>query len=118
MNFQASNSDSITTCSCEKTTTVERTLTIECDACIDGYKQNIREPDCRCIIDKIVSVHVCNKCYSVRKKIQDLNSELDDELYNLSLNIRGYRDIKDGISRVEHISNQLRQYNRILLEHM
>ena len=116
MNFQASNSDYITICTCVKTK-VKKTITIECDECIDGYKRNNREPDCDCT-DKILNNLVCEKCNDVRNKIQQLNIDLDDVLYNLSLNIRGYYDIKDDISRVKHISNQLRQYNRILLEHM
>jgi len=116
MNFQASNSDYITTCSCVKTT-VEKTITIECDECIDGYKRNSREPDCPCS-EKTVNILVCEKCNSNRNKIQQLNIDLDDVLYNLSLEIREYNDITDILYRVKQISNQLRDYNRILLEHM
>jgi len=116
MNFQASNSNYITTCSCVKTT-VEKTITIECDECIDGYNRHPREGDCPCS-DKTVNILVCEKCNSNRNKIQQLNIDLDDVLYNLSLEIREYKDVTDILFRVKQISNQLRDYNRILLEHM
>lgn len=116
MNFQVSNSTYITTCACVKTK-IEKTITVECDECIDGYKRSTREPDCPCT-DKIVNILICEKCDNIRTGIQELNFELDDILYKLSLEIREYHDITDGLIKVKQISDQLRQHNRILLEQM
>ena len=101
-------------CKCEKKE-VEKKIFIQCVDCIHGRHRHSYEPDCPCT-DKTIKILVCEECDKIRKKIRDLNYELDDALYNLSNNIRECIDVKELLDCTLDISIQLRQYDCMLRE--
>ena len=96
---------------------ITETVFVECENCID----KIRDPlvggiyDCKCM-EKTRIIQTCVKCAQIKDKISTLEDELDELMYHLNYDIKQYEDCDDRISRIRTISNNLRHYNRTLLE--
>ena len=107
---------------CEKEEITE-SIFVECYNCIN----NIRETrcskstgsinyhrECKCY-DKITIHIVCKKCELITDLLVNLNDELDDLIYNLSYDIKKYKDCKDKINRIHEISKLMREYKSMII---
>ena len=61
---------------------------------------------------------ICNVCSKLRDKIDELNDELDNLTYNLVIEIKMFADCNDKLQRINEISIELRNLNRMLLENL
>ena len=92
---------------------------VECENCIDKIKDQRMGGiyNCECT-GKTHTVKKCTKCTQIKKNIYELENELDEIMYHLNYDIKHYDDCCDRIARIHIISNNLRHYNRLLLEKM
>lgn len=93
---------------------ITETICIECEYCIDKHKT---ARCCKCFGRRITKM-TCIKCRELEKLKQKLIDESDDILYNLSYDIKNYRDCEERINRLHGLSKLLRKINSVLLEKM
>jgi len=101
-------------CKCIKKS-VKSTILIQCGSCIDNeyYKDNL------CICRETTITHnICVNCADIRDRIDILDKELDEVMYNVANNIRQFIDCSDEINSIHVISNNLRYLNKELLENL
>lgn len=103
---------------------IKETINVQCKDCAYNIKtvqccKTTGLPDyyidCKCFVKTLVKKE-CKICYKIKESIIKLEFELDDLLYSLSYGIKHYKDCKGMIERLQSISMQLRDYNRILIE--
>lgn len=98
-------------CLCDKEI-LTSLIAIQCKNCI-----NYSTEDCDCK-DTTIKYEVCNKCSQLRDKIDILNSELDNIAYNMINEIKKFMNCEDTLERINEISIELRNLNRMLLENI
>ena len=105
---------------------ITETICIECEDCIDKHKNaqcckpsgfTDYQIECKCFGRRITKM-TCIKCRELEKLKQKLIDESDDILYNLSYDIKNYRDCEEQINRLHGLSKSLRKINSVLLEKM
>jgi len=105
---------------------ITETICVECEYCIDKPKTarccktsgfTDYQNECKCF-GKRVTKMTCIKCRELEKLKQKLIDESDDILYNLSYDIKNYRDCEEQINRLHGLSKSLRKINSVLLEKM
>ena len=102
-------------CKCEKRR-VETNILIECQSCIDGGRRHGRR---RCTCETRTIIHtMCSTCAMYRDKLDELHSELDDALYTLSCNIKGFCECQPDVDEVTRISIEMRLCNHHLLQNL
>jgi hypothetical protein len=105
---------------------ITESINIECSDCITKFTQlrcckttgrTDYFIDCKCA-DKIIMTKKCKICESVNMAKQALEDELDGIMYNFSYDIKHCKDCESALRRISELSVNLRQYNRILIEHL
>lgn len=107
-------------CTCIKTKCPSN-IAIQCESCINSpweVKQLERVGYvCDCTIFTITH-EICKVCSRLRDEIDDLNEELDNLTYDLVVEIKMFVDCNDKLQRINGISLELRNLNRMLLENL
>lgn len=104
-------------CKCIKKS-VKSTILIQCGFCIDNqYIDEYKDKSCTCT-ETTITHNICVKCAAIRDKIDILDKELDEVMYNVANNIKQFIDCTDEINSIHIISNNLRYLNKELLENL
>ena len=106
-------------CTCEKTE-VSSLIVIQCANCIDDIRKPLHGREiwgCTCQ-DVDIKHFICKTCALIRDKIDRLNNEVDELMYDIGYEIKQHIDCSDKIDRLKHISIELRHCNRQLLENL
>ena len=108
-------------CTCVKTKCPSE-IVIQCETCINcpvEVKQLEQAGwyvcDCR---NFTITHEICKICSKLRDEIDVLNEELDELIYNMVLEIKMFADCNDKLQRINTISRELRNCNRMLLENL
>lgn len=104
-------------CKCIKKS-VKSTILIQCGFCINNeYIDEYGNKLCTCT-ETIITHNICVNCADIRDKIDMLDKELDEVMYNLTNNIRLFIDCTDEINSIHILSNSLRHLNKELLQNL
>jgi len=104
-------------CKCIKKS-VKSTILIQCGYCIDDeYTDEYGDELCTCK-ETTITHNICVNCAAIRDRIDILDKELNDVMYNVANNIRQFIDCSDAINSIHIISNNLRYLNKKLLENL
>jgi len=107
-------------CVCIKTK-CSSNIAIQCYSCINcpGEVKQMERVGYDCDCTTLTITHkICNVCSKLRDKIDELNEELDNLTYNLVIEIKMFADCNDKLQRINEISIELRNLNRMLLENL
>jgi hypothetical protein len=119
MNNQSNSRFYAGECACDKMSSTTK-LAIQCKYCIDctdiQYLHN-KGQWCSCVEVEIAN-NICNICAELRDRIDALNEELDQVVFQMVEDIKQFIDCREKIKHTEEISVELRQLNRKLLENL
>jgi hypothetical protein len=94
---------------CNKVEITEK-IKIQCAGCIDKIVAK-----CTCS-ERVVKKSVCLQCKEINDKMKSLYSKLDQTLFEISQDMKKFKECDDTINSLFLISDLLRHGNRILLE--
>mgnify|MGYP006085745081 FL=1 len=107
-------------CVCIKTKCPSN-IAIQCYTCINcpAEVKQMERVGYICDCTTLTITHkICIVCSELRDKIDKLNDELDNLTYNLVIEIKMFADCNDKLERINAISIELRNLNRMLLENL